>query len=117
MQWASVFNSAKAHEGEIYFAGEHLSVHHAWIEGALDSSEVAVQQMVATHARTKCLPGPSRKRPITPLTPTSFLSKVSGCFLSASCLLLTSLRVFSCQRVSNLCQGVILVEYLKSHTA
>ena len=32
--------------GNIYFAGEHLSVYHTWIAGALDSARVAVHQLI-----------------------------------------------------------------------
>jgi hypothetical protein len=37
-------------EGPVFFAGEHLSVHHAWIEGSLESSDLAVGQMLKNHA-------------------------------------------------------------------
>ncbi|RIB00367.1 hypothetical protein C2G38_2256733 [Gigaspora rosea] len=36
---------ARAPEGNIYFASEHLSTHHTWILGALDSALLACQQM------------------------------------------------------------------------
>lgn len=32
-------------QGNIYFAGDHLSVNHAWIVGALDSAKRAVEQI------------------------------------------------------------------------
>jgi len=32
--------------GNIFFAGEHLSVYHTWIVGAMDSAKVAVQQLL-----------------------------------------------------------------------
>jgi hypothetical protein len=44
-QFRKLFNTARAPEGNVYFAGEHLSVHHTWIVGALDSAFYAVQQM------------------------------------------------------------------------
>ncbi|KAL4876609.1 hypothetical protein BJY04DRAFT_210519 [Aspergillus karnatakaensis] len=33
-------------EGNVYFAGEHLSRHHAWMTGAILSASAAVQQML-----------------------------------------------------------------------
>ncbi|CAG8504752.1 21528_t:CDS:2 [Gigaspora rosea] len=36
---------ARAPEGNIYFASEHLSTHHTWILGALDSALLACQQI------------------------------------------------------------------------
>lgn len=47
-QFASLFNIARAPEGNIYFAGEHLSVNHTWIVGALDSALLAVQQLLGS---------------------------------------------------------------------
>jgi monoamine oxidase len=47
--WAFVgvrdFFTASAPEGRIHFAGEHLSRFSSWIQGALDSSAVAVKQI------------------------------------------------------------------------
>jgi monoamine oxidase len=47
--WAFVgvrdFFAASAPEGRIHFAGEHLSRFSSWIQGALDSSAVAVKQI------------------------------------------------------------------------
>jgi hypothetical protein len=37
-QFLSRFEAARQPEGNIYFAGEHLSRHHTWIAGALESS-------------------------------------------------------------------------------
>ncbi|EXX60758.1 hypothetical protein RirG_176990 [Rhizophagus irregularis DAOM 197198w] len=45
-QFRNLFNIARAPEGNVYFAGEHLSVHHTWILGALDSALLACQQML-----------------------------------------------------------------------
>lgn len=47
-QFKNLFNVARQPEGSIYFAGEHLSVHHTWIVGALDSALLACQQMLGT---------------------------------------------------------------------
>lgn len=47
-QFRQLFNVAQQPEGNIHFAGEHLSVHHTWIVGALDSALEAVQQMLGS---------------------------------------------------------------------
>jgi len=35
-------------EGRIYFAGEHCSLYHAWIQGALESGIRAAQEIHTT---------------------------------------------------------------------
>lgn len=46
-------------EGPVHFAGEHTSLKHAWIEGALES---AVRAAVAVHrAPPVTTPGPDRE--------------------------------------------------------
>lgn len=45
-QFRQLFNAARQPEQNIYFAGEHLSVHHTWIVGALDSALLACQQLL-----------------------------------------------------------------------
>ena len=45
-QFAAHFEPARQPEGNIFFAGEHLSRHHAWITGALESAHHAVCQMI-----------------------------------------------------------------------
>ncbi len=45
-QFRSLFAIARQPEGHVYFAGEHLSVHHTWIVGALDSALLACQQLL-----------------------------------------------------------------------
>ena len=45
-QFRNLFNVARQPEGNIYFAGEHLSVHHTWIVGALDAALLACQQLL-----------------------------------------------------------------------
>ncbi|SMC28548.1 Monoamine oxidase [Andreprevotia lacus DSM 23236] len=45
-QFRRLFNVARQNEGHIYFAGEHLSVHHTWIVGAIDSAIYACQQLL-----------------------------------------------------------------------
>jgi monoamine oxidase len=45
-QFKNQFNVARQPEGNVYFAGEHLSVHHTWIVGAIDSALLACQQML-----------------------------------------------------------------------
>lgn len=34
-------------EGRIFFAGEHLSLHRTWIQGALESAQIAVHQILS----------------------------------------------------------------------
>lgn len=50
MQWRRYYSIMQKNQGPVYFAGEHLSVHHAWIEGALETSDLAVAEMVKQHA-------------------------------------------------------------------
>ena len=50
LQWKRYYAVMQKNEGPVYFAGEHLSVHHAWIEGSLESSDLAVGQMLKDHA-------------------------------------------------------------------
>lgn len=45
-QFRTLFNIARAPEGNVYFAGKYLSIHHTWILGALDSALLACQQML-----------------------------------------------------------------------
>lgn len=45
-QFKNLFDVAGQPEGNVYFAGEHLSVHHTWIVGAIDSALHACQQML-----------------------------------------------------------------------
>ncbi|KAJ5153495.1 flavin-containing amine oxidase [Penicillium canariense] len=40
-------------EGNIYFAGEHLSRHHAWIAGAIDSASKTVKEMLLKSISSK----------------------------------------------------------------
>jgi monoamine oxidase len=42
-----------AAKGYLHFAGEAISVRHAWVEGALDSVSNAIQQMLYSHDFTK----------------------------------------------------------------
>jgi monoamine oxidase len=44
-QWAHRFKPACRHEGNIHFAGEHLSYSHTWISGALESASRAVDEI------------------------------------------------------------------------
>lgn len=48
-QFKNFFNIAREPEGNIYFAGEHLSVHHTWIVGALDSALLACKQLLGAN--------------------------------------------------------------------
>ena len=45
-QFTSLYPVMKQSQGNIYFAGEHLSIHRAWIAGALDSAKFTVGQLL-----------------------------------------------------------------------
>jgi len=45
-QFQSRFEAARRPEGNIYFAGEHLSRHHTWIAGALESAWETVSNII-----------------------------------------------------------------------
>jgi monoamine oxidase len=45
-QFLSRFEAARQPEGNIYFAGEHLSRHHTWIAGALESAWETVSNII-----------------------------------------------------------------------
>ena len=45
-QFSVLFPKMVLPRGNIYFAGEHLSVYHTWIAGALDSARFAVDQLM-----------------------------------------------------------------------
>ncbi|KAH8996607.1 flavin-containing amine oxidase [Lactarius akahatsu] len=45
-QFNSRFEPGRKPEGNIFFAGEHLSRHHTWISGALESAHQAVRDMI-----------------------------------------------------------------------
>lgn len=63
-QFRQLFNAARRPEGSVYFAGEHLSVHHTWIVGALDSALLACQQLLGDPQLA-----PLRPRAAEPLVP------------------------------------------------
>lgn len=44
-QFSHLLPNLRKHEGNIFFAGEHISVRHGWIAGALDSAGYACKQM------------------------------------------------------------------------
>ena len=46
-QFSRYHNIAGTSEGNVYFAGEHLSKHHTWIAGAIDSALNTVASMLA----------------------------------------------------------------------
>jgi monoamine oxidase len=48
-QFRRMWDVARQPEGYVYFAGEHLSVHHTWIVGALDSALTACRWLLFTH--------------------------------------------------------------------
>ncbi|RDW87633.1 amine oxidase-11 [Coleophoma crateriformis] len=45
-QFTRFFEVAKRAEGNVFFAGEHLSRHHTWIAGALDSALTTVREIL-----------------------------------------------------------------------
>lgn len=45
-QFRTHFNLACQHEGNIYFAGEHLSYHHTWLSGAASSALSTTRDML-----------------------------------------------------------------------
>jgi monoamine oxidase len=50
-QFLSRFEAARQPEGNVYFAGEHLSHHHTWIAGALESAWVTVADIIGPTAQ------------------------------------------------------------------
>ncbi|KIK66810.1 hypothetical protein GYMLUDRAFT_37919 [Collybiopsis luxurians FD-317 M1] len=66
------FEPARRAEGNIFFAGEHLSTHHTWIAGALLSSLHAVKQLLGNPHLSAMAPGHGFNNvqvPSTPFTP------------------------------------------------
>lgn len=45
-QFTRFWDVSRRPEGNIHFAGEHLSKHHTWISGALESAHGAVAQVL-----------------------------------------------------------------------
>lgn len=45
-QFTTLYPQMMLPRGNIYFAGEHLSIYHTWIVGALDSARNAVSQLI-----------------------------------------------------------------------
>ena len=45
-QWTALHRDVVAPEGRIYFAGEHASLVHTWMQGALESGLIAVRAML-----------------------------------------------------------------------
>jgi monoamine oxidase len=56
-QFAEYFEIARRKEGNIYFAGEHLSRHHTWITGAIDSARSTAEQVISDLAYKRCPTG------------------------------------------------------------
>ena len=75
-QFAARFEPARQPEKNIFFAGEHLSRHHTWISGALESGLHAVCQLIGRdvpplqpwghYIRTKPKHPINPKQPLTP---------------------------------------------------
>lgn len=53
-QFTRFFDISRRPEGNIYFAGEHLSRHHTWIAGALDSALHTTSEILGTE-EIRCL--------------------------------------------------------------
>ncbi len=51
-QWSALHPDVVAPEGRIHFAGEHASLTHTWMQGALESALVAVRMMLAQSDRS-----------------------------------------------------------------
>lgn len=49
-QLSEYFEIARRKEGNIYFAGEHLSRHHTWITGAIDSARSTAEEVISDFA-------------------------------------------------------------------
>ncbi|OTA99929.1 hypothetical protein M426DRAFT_15985 [Hypoxylon sp. CI-4A] len=49
-QFSKHFDNARRHEGNIYFAGEHLSYHHTWLSGAARSALDVTRDMLQDKA-------------------------------------------------------------------
>ena len=50
-QFLSRFEAARKPEGNVFFAGEHLSHHHTWIAGALESAWETVADIIGSTAQ------------------------------------------------------------------
>lgn len=46
-QFSRFFEGMRQPEGNVYFAGEHISIHHTWIAGATDTAADAVRCMLS----------------------------------------------------------------------
>jgi monoamine oxidase len=47
-QYTALRRHLVAPEGRLFFAGEHISLTHTWMQGALDSALLAVRDMLAS---------------------------------------------------------------------
>ncbi len=48
-QFTRFHEAMKKPEGNVYFAGEHMSRHHTWVAGAVETAHQAVQQMLGDY--------------------------------------------------------------------
>ncbi|KAK8874883.1 flavin-containing amine oxidase [Apiospora arundinis] len=53
-QFSRFFEVAKKREGQIFFVGEHLSKHHTWIAGAIDSACTATAELLGRPVQEGC---------------------------------------------------------------
>ncbi|EGO20208.1 hypothetical protein SERLADRAFT_417972 [Serpula lacrymans var. lacrymans S7.9] len=56
-QFSQYFDIARRPEANIYFAGEHLSRHHTWITGAIDSGRSTAQDIITSFTSKPCPTG------------------------------------------------------------
>ncbi|RYP22289.1 hypothetical protein DL765_001803 [Monosporascus sp. GIB2] len=50
-QFSKSHEALKQPEGNVFFAGEHISGHHTWIAGAVESAHYALEQVLAQQTR------------------------------------------------------------------
>ncbi|RYP70484.1 hypothetical protein DL771_005421 [Monosporascus sp. 5C6A] len=50
-QFSKFHEPLKQPEGNVFFAGEHISRHHTWVAGAVESAHYAVEQVLAQQTR------------------------------------------------------------------
>ncbi|KAI0872140.1 hypothetical protein GGS24DRAFT_491700 [Hypoxylon argillaceum] len=69
-QFSRFFEAARKAEGPIHFAGEHLSRHHTWIAGAVDSALHATAEVLGRNPQAEPVDGIKEKLTLaSPLTP------------------------------------------------
>ncbi|KAK1215608.1 hypothetical protein PQX77_021780 [Marasmius sp. AFHP31] len=74
-QFLDRFDAARRPEGNIHFAGEHLSFHHTWISGAADSALRTARDLLKDPDLKGLSTSPSGQRKLVPK-----LAPLKGCF-------------------------------------